>query len=154
MKYTNQVSFYLIRKLSIFLFCFVLLSSCSETRRTADGDTFSYTDYMDPFIGSGSHGHVFVGANVPFGAVQLGPTILSQRWDCFSDGKTLQISTRHNSQQNKYIRSIVYNGKDYTKSYIRYNDLMAGEKMVIEMEPEPSKSWGLSKESRPYSGMN
>ena len=33
-----------------------------------------YTDYVDPKIGSGGHGHVFVGANVPFGMVQLGPT--------------------------------------------------------------------------------
>ena len=30
-----------------------------------------YTSYVDPFIGAGGHGHVFVGANVPFGAVQL-----------------------------------------------------------------------------------
>ena len=25
----------------------------------------SVIDYVDPFIGSGGHGHVFVGANVP-----------------------------------------------------------------------------------------
>nr|WP_029274637.1 hypothetical protein [Pedobacter borealis] len=31
------------------------------------------TRYVDPLIGSAKHGHVFVGANVPFGAVQLGP---------------------------------------------------------------------------------
>ena len=31
------------------------------------------TAYVDPYIGSGEHGHVFVGANVPFGAVQVGP---------------------------------------------------------------------------------
>ncbi|MGY0040051.1 hypothetical protein [Pedobacter sp. NJ-S-72] len=31
------------------------------------------SQYVDPIIGSGAHGHVFVGANVPFGAVQLGP---------------------------------------------------------------------------------
>jgi predicted alpha-1,2-mannosidase len=39
------------------------------------------TKYVDPFIGTGFHGHVFVGANVPFGAVQLGPTNISQGWD-------------------------------------------------------------------------
>jgi len=37
--------------------------------------------YVDPFIGTGFHGHVFVGANVPFGAVQLGPGNLSEGWD-------------------------------------------------------------------------
>ena len=30
----------------------------------------NYIKYVDPFIGSGGHGHVFVGANVPF----VGPT--------------------------------------------------------------------------------
>lgn len=42
------------------------------------------TSYVDPFIGSAEHGHVFVGANVPFGAVQLGPTQIAQTWDEFN----------------------------------------------------------------------
>lgn len=37
--------------------------------------------YVDPTIGSGGHGHVFVGANVPFSAVQLGPQNIFQGWD-------------------------------------------------------------------------
>ncbi|MBK7099421.1 MAG: GH92 family glycosyl hydrolase [Sphingobacteriales bacterium] len=41
----------------------------------------SYTKYVDPMIGSGAHGHVFVGANVPFGAVQLGPNNIFEGWD-------------------------------------------------------------------------
>lgn len=41
----------------------------------------NYIQYVDPTIGSGGHGHVFVGANVPFGAVQLGPQNIFQGWD-------------------------------------------------------------------------
>ena len=41
----------------------------------------SLTAYVDPYIGTGGHGHVFVGANVPYGAVQLGPSKLSTGWD-------------------------------------------------------------------------
>ena len=41
----------------------------------------SYTDLVDTSIGTGGHGHVFVGANVPFGMVQLGPTSIPQQWD-------------------------------------------------------------------------
>ncbi|HVY74953.1 MAG TPA: GH92 family glycosyl hydrolase [Puia sp.] len=37
--------------------------------------------YVDPFIGSGGHGHVFVGASVPFGAVQAGPDNFYKGWD-------------------------------------------------------------------------
>lgn len=40
-----------------------------------------YVRYVDPFIGSGSHGHVFVGASVPFGAVQAGPDNFYKGWD-------------------------------------------------------------------------
>jgi predicted alpha-1,2-mannosidase len=32
-------------------------------------------------IGTGGHGHVFLGANVPFGAVQLGPQNIFKGWD-------------------------------------------------------------------------
>ena len=39
------------------------------------------TQYVDMYIGTGGHGHVFMGANVPFGAVQLGPTSIPQSWD-------------------------------------------------------------------------
>ena len=40
-----------------------------------------YASYVNPKIGTGGHGHVFVGANVPFGLVQLGPTSIPQTWD-------------------------------------------------------------------------
>ena len=39
------------------------------------------TQYVDAKIGTGGHGHVFVGANVPFGMVQLGPTSIPVAWD-------------------------------------------------------------------------
>ena len=39
------------------------------------------TNYVDPHIGSAGHGHVFVGASVPFGAVQLGPSNVFGGWD-------------------------------------------------------------------------
>ena len=40
-----------------------------------------FTSFVDPKIGTGDHGHVFVGANVPFGMVQVGPTSIPQSWD-------------------------------------------------------------------------
>ncbi|HEY4325071.1 MAG TPA: GH92 family glycosyl hydrolase [Mucilaginibacter sp.] len=39
------------------------------------------TSFVDPMIGAGGHGHVFVGASVPFGAVQLGPENFYKGWD-------------------------------------------------------------------------
>ena len=31
--------------------------------------------YVDPYIGTGGHGHTFLGVTAPFGAVQIGPII-------------------------------------------------------------------------------
>ncbi|RZA22026.1 MAG: glycoside hydrolase family 92 protein, partial [Proteobacteria bacterium] len=58
------------------------------------------TQFVDPFIGTGFHGHVFLGANVPFGAVQLGPVNMSEGWDwCsgyhYSDSTVLGFSHTH-----------------------------------------------------------
>ena len=39
------------------------------------------TGWVNPRIGTGGHGHVFLGANVPFGYVQLGPTEHTRGWD-------------------------------------------------------------------------
>ena len=39
------------------------------------------TQYVNPRIGTGGHGHVFLCANVPFGYVQLGPTEHTRGWD-------------------------------------------------------------------------
>ena len=47
----------------------------------AQSPAVKLTSYVDPFIGTAAHGHVFMGANVPFGAVQLGPSNSSSGWD-------------------------------------------------------------------------
>lgn len=44
-------------------------------------DAQRYTDYVDPYIGSGGHGHVFIGASVPYGGVQVGPSNFFKGWD-------------------------------------------------------------------------
>jgi len=41
----------------------------------------SPTDYVDPFIGTLAHGHVFPGATTPFGMVQLSPDNGTSGWD-------------------------------------------------------------------------
>ena len=58
-----------------FAIAAVLLAACSSPKAQ------DYAAYVNPKIGTGGHGHVFVGANVPFGLVQLGPTSIPQTWD-------------------------------------------------------------------------
>ena len=58
--------------LSLLFTCAAALSAQEPT---------SLTSYVDPRIGTGDHGHVFIGANVPFGMVNAGPTQLETGWD-------------------------------------------------------------------------
>lgn len=80
-----------MKKISLFLSGMLLaLVSCSK----------SLTEYVDPMIGTGGHGHVFLGANVPFGFVQLGPTEPTRGWDwCsgyhYSDSVLVGFSHTH-----------------------------------------------------------
>lgn len=68
--------------LSALFFLVVCCNPEQKDHAATFGDSLmNLTQYVDPHIGSGFHGHVFVGANVPFGAVQLGPTQISEGWD-------------------------------------------------------------------------
>jgi len=70
---TNSVDTKKIISRSLTL-VFILLACCSVNAQ-------KLTSFVDPYIGSGGHGHVFVGASVPFGAVQLGPDNFYKGWD-------------------------------------------------------------------------
>ena len=69
-KYNSPICQFLVSCAAVFLF---FCGSLQAQQRL--------TSYVDPFIGSGGHGHVFVGASVPFGAVQLGPENIFSGWD-------------------------------------------------------------------------
>lgn len=65
---------------------------------SAQAQEKSYTQYVNTRIGTGGHGHVFFGANVPFGYVQLGPTEHTRGWDWCSgyhDSDSILIGFGH-----------------------------------------------------------
>lgn len=59
----------------------ILFAIFSLTFAAACTSSKDYTSFVDPYIGTGAHGHVFIGASVPFGAVQVGPTSVPIGWD-------------------------------------------------------------------------
>lgn len=48
---------------------------------TKDSDYFSKSVYVNPFIGTGGHGHTYPGATAPFGMIQLSPDTRHSGWD-------------------------------------------------------------------------
>lgn len=66
-----------MKQIKIFFYAvtFLLLAtSCSNKQE-------KLTSFVDPFIGTGAHGHTYPAACVPFGMVQVGPDTGNERWD-------------------------------------------------------------------------
>ena len=80
---------------SVFLFALTLIAAHQLSAQTKD-----YTKYVNPFIGTGGHGHTFPGATVPFGMVQLSPDTRIDNWDGssgyhYSDNEIFGFSHTH-----------------------------------------------------------
>ena len=78
---------------TLLLIALAAVSACS-------GDRSEYTRPVDPFIGTGGHGHTYPGACLPFGMVQLSPDTRLTGWDgCsayhFSDNVVFGFSHTH-----------------------------------------------------------
>jgi predicted alpha-1,2-mannosidase len=64
-----------MRRLTKYLL--LLIISCLDTSLCAQ----TFTNYVDPFIGTSATGHTFPGATVPFGMVQLSPETGNFGWN-------------------------------------------------------------------------
>ncbi len=53
------------------------------------------------------------------------------------NGQTFVIRARNNSEKNIYIQSASFNGKTFSKWFIRHDDLISGGELVLEMGPRP-----------------
>jgi predicted alpha-1,2-mannosidase len=60
-------------KLCLLSFLLIFISKISDAQKL--------TSFVDPFLGTGGHGHVYPGATIPFGMVQLSPDNGEEGWD-------------------------------------------------------------------------
>src|SRR5690606_39809270 len=65
-----------------FSIIFVLLFTCKQQQnhKQAEKDK-PLVSYVNPFIGTGGHGHTYPGASMPFGMMQLSPDTRLEGWD-------------------------------------------------------------------------
>lgn len=70
-----------MRLFSALIGCSLLLgmAACTQTSTSQD-----YTDFVNPFIGTGGHGHTYPGAVVPNGMIQPSPDTRIYQWDACS----------------------------------------------------------------------
>src|SRR5689334_14082743 len=102
---------------SCFASCLLILVSLICRAQT------DYTRYVDPFIGTGGHGHTYPGVTMPFGMVQLSP-------DTRIDGSWDGCSGYH------YSDSVIYGFSHTHLSGTGCSDY--GDMMLMAMMGEPS----------------
>lgn len=66
--------------ISILSGSLLFLAACTSTSPKAIQED-RLTDFVDPFIGTGYHGHTYPGAAYPFGQIQLSPDNGTEGWD-------------------------------------------------------------------------
>jgi predicted alpha-1,2-mannosidase len=81
----------------LLLSCLMCAFGCTGTDKP---EVINPVAYVDPYIGTGGHGHTFLGVTAPFGAVQIGPNNINKGWDwCsgyhYSDSIVIGFSHLH-----------------------------------------------------------
>jgi predicted alpha-1,2-mannosidase len=71
-----------MKKITVFLASCLVCLSCTKAQKDAPSKEQTFlTNYVNPFIGTGGHGHTYPGATMPFGMVQLSPDTRLEGWD-------------------------------------------------------------------------
>jgi predicted alpha-1,2-mannosidase len=85
---------------SFILILFIIISCDSNSDISKEKQDKKLISYVNPFIGTGGHGHTYPGATMPFGMMQLSPDTRLDGWDgCsgyhYSDDEIYGFSHTH-----------------------------------------------------------
>ena len=69
----------------------------------------------------------------------------------FENGNNLVIESSNNSAENVYIDSLQKDGADYSKNYLKHDELLSGGKLLFKMNSTPNKERGINQADLPYS---
>nr|WP_294872652.1 GH92 family glycosyl hydrolase [uncultured Pedobacter sp.] len=67
------------------------------------------------------------------------------------NGKTITINAPKNSADNKYVQTLKYNGKPYSKNWLSHSTLLQGATLDFDMSETPNKERGANESDFPYS---
>jgi predicted alpha-1,2-mannosidase len=81
----------------------------------------------------------------------VGSPIFDQIKISLENGRVFTIRALHQSQHNKYIQSATLNGRALNKPWFSHADIAAGGTLVLDMGPQPNKSWGTAPDAAPPS---
>jgi predicted alpha-1,2-mannosidase len=159
----------------LFLINFVFVSCNDKTIVSQAQKAKNLVSYVNPFIGTGGHGHTYPGATMPFGMMQLSPDTRLDGWDgCsgyhYSDDEIYGFSHTHLSgtgvsdygdillmPTNKQVFNNGADGKEGYKSKFSHTNEVAEpgfykvhlEDTNIDVELTVSKRSGMHKYNFP-----
>ena len=67
------------------------------------------------------------------------------------NGKKIRIQAEGNNAKNRYIQSLKWNNKNYTKNYFNHFELLKGVDLKFQMGDKPQKNRGQAASEVPYS---
>ncbi len=65
------------------------------------------------------------------------------------NGKNFTVIAQDNRPDHPYIQKVTLNEKEYTRSFIRYQDILNGSVLRFTMGASPNKKWASDKKDRP-----
>ncbi|MBZ4042276.1 GH92 family glycosyl hydrolase [Flavobacterium hibisci] len=70
-----------MKNFTLLFLVVILIASCKINVNKKHHHETLFTDHVNPFIGTGGHGHTYPGATVPFGMLQVSPDNGVSNWD-------------------------------------------------------------------------
>ena len=67
------------------------------------------------------------------------------------NGNTIEVKADGVSDRNRYVQSLLVNGKPYNKLYLTHEQLSQGCTLVFKMGAKPNKKRGVAQKDKPYS---
>ncbi|MDG1291911.1 MAG: GH92 family glycosyl hydrolase [Flavobacteriaceae bacterium] len=84
----------------------------------------------------------------------LGSPLFDKVTMYLQNGNSFNIEARNNNHKNYYIESVKLNETNYNNTWIDYNDIQKGGKLIFKMNDKPNKDFGVSNLSKPFSLSN
>ena len=84
----------------------------------------------------------------------MGSPLFNKVTVTLENGNQFEINAPNSHPLRRYISTMKLNGKDYTKNYLTFQDLMKGAKIDLKMSESPNKQRGVETSDYPYSFSN
>lgn len=84
----------------------------------------------------------------------LGSPLFQKATLYFENGHTLFVEAPCNSHENVYVKSLRWQGRKYSRNYLKHGELLKGGTLKFEMNDLPNKERGTKTADFPYSFSN